>query len=370
MKKIIFIKNNSILSSLDGVDKILIEFAKHNFNSKLYEFIFLFNVKCKCSEYISRYSKVKIIGFPDPSIKSFLKRIKEFIRICLYLYFQKPSVVVGLSPFHNLFTFFIKKNSFIINYFHALDYKQNRNLRKLKVGRFIKEKLFFNFIGNDLLILNNRITKEFFIKDGFREENISILKNGFPINANYKDYKLTKSINKKKIKVIGIGRLNLRKGGKDFCEFAKYINNDKYKFTYLGVIKNPKDIQFYKNLEEYVRLPGHVDNIYDYLLDSDIGIHFSHQETGCLVVREMMSVGLPVIAWDIPTLRDDLEHQSDLLIPIGNFQEAKNKLFYLSDNFDMRKEIGLKNIDLSKRYTSKDMYYKFIEILSKANKKN
>ena len=33
MRKIIFIKNNSILNSLDGIDRILIEFAKHNYRN-------------------------------------------------------------------------------------------------------------------------------------------------------------------------------------------------------------------------------------------------------------------------------------------------------------------------------------------------
>ena len=105
-------------------------------------------------------------------------------------------------------------------------------------------------------------------------------------------------------------------------------------------------------------------------MDADIAIHFSHQETGSLILREMMSVGLPIIAWDIQTVTEDLAHQSDLLIPIGNFQEAKNKLLYLSDNLDIRREIGLKSIALSKKYTSIDMYHNFIDILSIVNKKN
>ena len=262
-----------------------------------------------------------------------------------------------------------KKSSFIINYFHGLDKKINRESKKFKISSFIREKLFLNFNKYDFIITNNQITKDYFIKDGFREDNIAILKNGFPSISNIKiNNNFTRSLNQNKIKVIGVGRLGLRKGGKDFCEFAKYIDNDRYEFSYLGVVKNPNDIKYYKDMEDYVKLPGHVDNIYDYLLDADIAIHFSHQETGSLILREMMSVGLPIIAWDIQTVTEDLAHQSDLLIPIGNFQEAKNKLLYLSDNLDIRREIGLKSIALSKKYTSKDMYNNFIEILSRAKK--
>ena len=267
-----------------------------------------------------------------------------------------------------MFTPLIKKSSFIINYFHGLDKKINRESKKFKISSFIREKLFFNFNEYDFIITCNQIAKDYFIKDGFKEEKISLLKNGFPLCANFKDYKLTTSINNKKIKVIGVGRLNLSKGGKDFCEFAKYIDNDKYEFTYLGVVKNPNDIKYYRDMEKYVKLPGHVNNIYDYLLDSDIAIHFSHQEAASVILREMMSIGLPIIAWDVRTVNEDLAHQSDLLIPIRNFQKAKNKLFYLSQNPDIIKEIGLKNIALSKLYTTKNMYNNFIDILSQVKK--
>ena len=63
------IKTNSIKGSIDGIDRLLIEFAKNNQYDKNYKFYYLFNIKCKCSEIISRYATVKIIRFPDPYFK-------------------------------------------------------------------------------------------------------------------------------------------------------------------------------------------------------------------------------------------------------------------------------------------------------------
>lgn len=365
-RKILFIKTNNILNSLDGVDRILIEFAKYNHLNKDYDFIFLFNVKCKSSEFISSFAKVKIINFPEPYIKSFIKRVIGLIKTWIFIYFLEPEVVIELAPYHKLLSFVTNKRSFIINYFHALMPQENKFEDLFVIRTFLRNKIFFNFSGRDLIIVNNMITKEKFIKDGFNPSEIYILKNGFPIISNkMKISYLNAEIQSKKIRVVGLGRLNLRKGGRDFCEFAKYINNDKFQFSYMGVIKNIKDITYYESMKDYVNILGHIDNIYDYLFYSDIAIHFSHEETGSLVLREMMSVGLPIIAWDIPTVNQDLGHQSELLVPKGNFQEAKNKLFLLRDNIDKRKEIGLKNISLSEKYTTKDMYNNFINILVK-----
>ena len=33
-----------------------------------------------------------------------------------------------------------------------------------------------------------------------------------------------------------------------------------------------------------------------------------------LILREMMFAGLPIIAWDVPTINSDLNHQKNLLI--------------------------------------------------------
>lgn len=365
-RKILFIKTNNIPNSLDGVDRILMEFAKYNHLNKDYEFIFLFNVKCKTSDYISSFANVNIIDFPEPYIKSFIKRVLGLIKTWIFIYFLKAEVVVELAPYHKIFSFITDKRSFIINYFHALMPQENKFQNSFKIVSFLRKKLFFDFSGRDLIIVNNIIMKEKFVKDGFNPSDIYILKNGFPVTSNkIKKSYLNKEIKNDKIRVIGLGRLNLRKGGKDFCEFAKYINNEKFQFSYMGVIKNMKDIPYYESMKDYVNILGHVDNIYDYLCSSDIAIHFTHEETGSLVLREMMTVGLPIIAWDIPTVKEDLDHQSELLVQKGDFQDAKNKLFLLRDNIDKRMEISLKNISLSEKYTTKDMYDNFINILVK-----
>ena len=78
--KILFIKNSNIKNSTDGIDQLLLNFGKYNFiNNLKYDFYFLFNTKCICSEKISKYGNVKIIGYPEFSYKS----NKEFLKFYL-----------------------------------------------------------------------------------------------------------------------------------------------------------------------------------------------------------------------------------------------------------------------------------------------
>ena len=361
-KKILFIKTNSINGSIDGIDKILLEFAKHNKNNKYYEFEFLFNRKCKASQQISKYAKIKIINFPEPYFKSILKSIKSLFLTWFFLFSQSPYAVIELSPYHYMLSFLLSRKAKRIIYYHSIKFKQNSISRNI-FSSWLRERVFFPFYGRNLIIVNNKIVRHQLIKEGLSRESIKLVKNGFPIlSEQERKLYISKIYKTDRIKVIGIGRLDNRKGGRDFCEFAKYINDTRFSFSYIGVNKD-KDINFYKKMENYVNFHGHVEDVYKHLFNSDIGLHFSSEESGSLVLREMMIAGLPIIAWNVPTINSELKHQSEYLIEKGNFYEAKKKLIFLSENLDERKAIGKKSVKLSKIYSTKDMYDNFLKLI-------
>ena len=363
--KILFIKTNSIKNSIDGIDKLLIEFAKCNYNNNNYEFKFLFNIKCKCSEQVSKYASTKIINFPDPYFKSIIKKGFNFLKTWKFLISYKPDFIVELSPYHYMISFILNRKAKTILYYHSINFKQKSKIKYFQIFSDIRENIFFNFHGRDLIIVTNKLIKDKLLKEGKCDKNIFILKNGYPKIKSVKNINLQFCSNKnKKIKIIGVGRLNLRKGGEEFCQFAKYINSDRFEFSYIGVLKNRK-LNFYKKMTKYVNFIGHIDDVFKYLIDSDIALHFSHEEAGSMIIREMMSAGLPIIAWNVATVDSDLKHQADFLIDKGDFKEAKNKLLYLADNLEVKYFIGLKNQFLASKYPIESMYLKFLNIINK-----
>lgn len=93
--KLLFIKNSSIKNSIDGIDKILLTFSDLNSkNNNVFEFYFLFNTRCICSEKISKYGKVKIIRFPEFNFKSLIKNFFNFFLVIKYLKSIKPKYII------------------------------------------------------------------------------------------------------------------------------------------------------------------------------------------------------------------------------------------------------------------------------------
>ena len=65
-----------------------------------------------------------------------------------------------------------------------------------------------------------------------------------------------------------------------------------------------------------------------------------------MILREMMFAGLPIIAWNVPTINKDLNHQKQLLIKKGNFNLNKKKLY----NLIKSKSTSLEISDIKKKY--------------------
>lgn len=370
--KILFIKNSSIKNSIDGIDKILLNFAKYNFTNNLnYELYFLFNKKCICSEKIARYGNVKVISYPEFSYKSLIKNFFKFLLAIKYLKSINAEYIIETNPYHYSLTKFLKHNTKLVNFFLGL---KPSPMNKFLPKPFSKifSKLYTNqFRKRDLFIVQTSQAKKQILSYGVEPKKIKLLKTGFPDISKKEELKIKKSsihksiINKSKINIIGVGRLGKRKGGEDFCKLAKICNDQNLNFIYIGVLKNEKEIEFYEDHKKYVKFTGHSDQVMEILMQSDIAIHLSHEEASSLILREMMFAGLPIIAWDVPTINSDLNHQKNLLIKKGNFNLAKKKLYKLIESKSLTLEIANNNKKISRIYTMENMFLKFLDLIKK-----
>jgi glycosyltransferase involved in cell wall biosynthesis len=98
------------------------------------------------------------------------------------------------------------------------------------------------------------------------------------------------------------------------------------------------------NLGRSVRFLGHVTDISSLLGAVDLGI-FSSQLEGCPNgVLECMAAGLPVVATDIPGIREALGNESEsTLSPPGDYEAMASKISQLIIDAALRQRYGLIN---------------------------
>ena len=67
-----------------------------------------------------------------------------------------------------------------------------------------------------------------------------------------------------------------------------------------------------------------------------------------LVIPEAMACGKPVIASNLKRLKYFLNEENSILIETGNREELKEKILYLYENQEARKELGEKGLKFAR----------------------
>jgi glycosyltransferase involved in cell wall biosynthesis len=94
-------------------------------------------------------------------------------------------------------------------------------------------------------------------------------------------------------------------------------------------------------LSDWIFLPGHVDNVEDYLGAADIAVHPSCTEGMSNAILEQMSYGLPVIAADIEPNKDIITNGSDgILFKNNDIESLKGKIAELAGDAELRHQLG------------------------------
>ena len=109
--------------------------------------------------------------------------------------------------------------------------------------------------------------------------------------------------------------------------------------------KEIKALAYDLELGKSVRFLGAVEDVDGLLSASNMGAFSSRADEGCPNgVLEAMAAGLPVVATDIPGVRDALgSNATQFLAPIGDPLVLAQKIQLMIDNPDLRQEEGEKN---------------------------
>jgi glycosyltransferase involved in cell wall biosynthesis len=355
--RILVIKENRIKGSVDGIDRMIstmCELDKEN------EWIVLTNSEGFFSKHLRNIAMVEIIKFPGSGWRSLLKNLSGLLRARKFIQRLRPDVVIETQAYHRIISGVVKKAQ-IINYHHSSG--PNTARRWKQPLAFIYKKFLGTNFDNRKIIVVCRSAKEKLVQMGYPEKNIFLIPNPFPTFEECKESEC-RTLNDH-VTVVGIGRINSRKGARDFAQVAKLItrSNSKIKFKFLGTPKGEEGASIIQSYNRYVEFTGHVENPETYLRNADIGLFLSHEEASSLTIREMMSAGLPVVHWDLPNIVDDLSGQGSLSIPFGNHEMVCEAVLSLEEDVAKRKSLGELNSRKSRSWTQREHLQKFLEYI-------
>lgn len=118
-------------------------------------------------------------------------------------------------------------------------------------------------------------------------------------------------------------------------------------------------------LNQSVRILGHVNDIAGLLEAVDVGCFSSHTEGLPNGVLELMAMGLPVAATDLPGTREILGADPLQLAPAGDHEDLAAKIIRLIKDEDLCRQIGHKNLlKVRECFSVKTMCRKYVDLIA------
>lgn len=157
--------------------------------------------------------------------------------------------------------------------------------------------------------------------------------------------------------IMAIGRFTSVKSFKDLLIlFNKaYIKNNLLRLIIIGEGPEHADCQKFildNQLENSIYLPGQLSPVDPWLSSADIFVNVSKYEGFPNVIAEALSIGLPVVAYDAPSIKILVKNNDNgYVIPERSEKLFIEKLLLLADNHSLRKKLGNEGKSISLKYS-------------------
>ena len=269
-----------------------------------------------------------------------------------------PDIIIGTSYYEADTICLLKCNAKIIIESHCAKSYTGKN-------DGIKRNSFIQFLYNQKYSIYNQVIKK-------NSDAIITLTKGDAIEWGepHKTYIIPNVITQiatscsscENKKVIAVGRLTHQKGFNILIEVWKQVKH-KYPNWELDIYGSG---ELENNLKEQISKEGLQNNItihpptakiYQEMQNSSIFVCTSRYEGFGLVIIEAMTNGLPCISFDCPYGPSDIitDGKDGFLVPNGNIQAMADKICYLIENEEARKEMGRKAHHSAMRYAPENI---------------
>ncbi len=239
-------------------------------------------------------------------------------------------------------------------YIHHIVQEMQRpsNLNTLLAN--IQESICFSLIKRrfDKIIVVNDATKNSLLKRGFTKQDIMVSSNFIDI-----DLATSKPYSEKEFALVYCGRMVKQKGVDDFlylCEKMAMLD-DHFKAVMVGTgpeIDRLREIVAQKSLS--VLITGFVEDAVklNYMSNSKLFVFPSREEGWGITVAESLSVGTPVLCYDLPVYENIFGNQLHK-VPIGDRDQLLVKASELSATYSSDSESYRQEQNKIKEYSAK-----------------
>lgn len=228
--------------------------------------------------------------------------------------------VLGIGPFF-LFILRLAGVRKLVYSIHGTIYWDNNRQKVLR-------KIFWRLTNNrktHRFTSNSEYSREIFLNKIDLNANVEVLYNPISLR-NFNSSGRIISESDKLNKIIYAGRLDTGKGLSDWIKYAvainKYYPGIKFEIYGEGKLKGLLMETILKySAEDYIILKGYIKNIGDAYRRADLLLFLSEYESFGNVAVESILCGTPVLASDIPSMKEIFRNYPDFLIPLEPFPE-------------------------------------------------
>ena len=249
--------------------------------------------------------------------------------------------------------------------FRNFDIKTMFN-KQLLTNFYEKRYLFsrYKVNGGNTFIAISQDTERYFRKTA-RQYDVRILPNAIDyekFHDNKKDQVSTS------LRLINVGSLNTNKNQIFLVNVAKILADKRFDFG-LKLVGGGQDYSMLKQrietlgLQKNVSLCGNVDNVEDYLHESDVYVHSSLSEALGLTIIEAMAAGLPVVTLDGHGNRDLIvQGKNGYMLCEQNAEQFVDRILEIWNDKQKYSQMSVFAQDFARQYDIKPYVDKLLKI--------
>ncbi|MBR3568994.1 MAG: glycosyltransferase family 4 protein [Salinivirgaceae bacterium] len=241
-----------------------------------------------------------------------------------------------------------------------------RQFRNFGIKTLFNKQLLTNFFekcylssrykanGGNTFIAISHNTEQYFHKTA-RHYDVQLLPNAIDYE---KFHRVNDQQSSTKLRLVNVGSLNTNKNQIFLIDVARILADKGFDFD-LKLVGGGQDYSMLQQrvetlgLQKNVSLCGNVDNVEDYLHESDVYVHSSLSEALGLTIIEAMAAGLPVVTLDGRGNRDlivqgkngcmvyeqDAEQFADRILEIWNDKQKYQEMSVFAQEFARQYDI-------------------------------